>query len=213
MCFLLCRRCHKVESSSLLQREFRFKHPGDRKELVDKAVRFYKRFSRKTVMLSDGRVVYFAPDLRAKTERGLSNDDAWAEYAIHAVTSSGGKIDGKDYNERLFNRTKAASIWRIENVLKAEHCALENTPNRVNRIAFYGKDDSGRTMRIVTKLDDAGNIYADLSEITVLTGIQKNKIPPLLPLGEVVKTAWERGVVPTVNDNNISKYSAVGKLS
>lgn len=182
--------------------EYRFKSESDRKNIISQSVKFYNQFSRKTVMLSDGRVVYFAPDPRAR-KRGLTNEEAWAEYAIHAVTSSGKKLDGKDYRERLFNVTKANSMSRIDKVLKDELCSLENANDRDARIAFYGRDSSGKTMKIVARFDDSGNIYADLSEITILTGINENKIPPPKPLEEVVRQAWERGVVPAADDGII----------
>ena len=187
--------------------DYRFKRPGDRTELVNQAVRFFRRFSTKTVMLSDGRCVYFVPDARSRA-RGLSNEQAWAEYAIHAVTSSGSKPEGKGYHERLFNPTKAASLWRIENVLKAERCAGGDRDGVHDRVEFYGKDSSGKVMRIVTRFDEAGNIYADLAEVTILTGGKEKNLPPLKSLREVVEAAQERDALPTANANSVSNRGA-----
>ena len=94
-------------------------------------------------------------------------------------------------------------IWRIENVLKAEHCFGGDRNGKLDRIEFYGRDDSGKMMRVITKFDEAGNIYADLSEVTVLTGVRKNNLPPLMSLREVVEAAQERDALPTANRSNI----------
>ena len=191
--------------AGLPEKEYRFKKPDDRKRLVADAVKFYKRFSQKTVMLSDGRCVYFVPDARAKNERGLSNEEAWAEYAIHAVTSSGERLEGKDYNERLYNRTKAANIWRIENILKAERCeAQDATEGRGAGIAFYGRGVDGKTIKIITRLDEADNIYADLSEITVVNERKRKELPPRRPPAEVVGAVRKGGDLLTGDRDSIA---------
>lgn len=182
----------KIEKG-LVERDYRFKSEEDRKRLVRDAVRFYKRFSQKTIMLSDGRIVYFVPDSRAKNERGLNNDEAWAEYAIHAVTSSGEKIEGKQYSERLYNHTKAENIWRLEGIIKAERCEakIDRNPDR-DGVIFYGRGVDGKTIQIITRLDDAGNVYADLTEVTVINGGKRKELPPPKPLTEVVRTVANR---------------------
>ena len=188
--------------------EYRFKNAEDRSRLVRGAVKFYKRFAQKTVMLSDGRCVYFVPDARAR-ERGLTNEEAWAEYAIHAVTSSGKPLEGKGYNERLYNATKAQNIWRIENILKAERCEaiIEDDPQR-DSIVFFGRGVKGDVVRIVTRLDERGNVYADLAEVTMLSGGKMKKLPPRKPLTEVVETVVnrrQRGGLLTADAESISK--------
>ena len=188
--------------------EYRFKNAEDRSRLVRGAVKFYKRFAQKTVMLSDGRCVYFVPDARAR-ERGLTNEEAWAEYAIHAVTSSGKPLDGKGYNERLYNASKAQNIWRIENILKAERCEaiVENDPQR-DSVVFFGRGIKGDVVRIVTRLDERGNVYADLSEVTMLNGGKMKKLPPRKPLTEVVETVVnrrQRGGLLTADAQSISQ--------
>lgn len=189
--------------------EFRFKKPEDKSRLVSEAVRFYKRFSQKIVMLSDGRCVYFVPDARAKAERGLTNDEAWAEYAIHAVTSSGQKIPGKSWNERLYNKTKAANIWRIENILKAERCKVQED-SRDGRfgIEFYGRGIDGKTIRIVTRPDESGNIYTDLTEVTILGSGKERNLPPRKPLAEVVGAAQYRGGLLTDDNESLPQNAA-----
>ena len=193
--------------------EYRFKNAEDRVRLVKGAVKFYKRFAQKTVMLSDGRCVYFVPDERART-RGLSNEEAWAEYAIHAVTSSGKPLEGKGYNERLYNATKAQNIWRIENILKAERCEaiVEDDPQR-DSIVFFGRGVKGDVVRIVTRLDERGNVYADLAEVTMLSGGKMKKLPPRKPLTEVVETVVnrrQRGGLLTADAESISQDGADG---
>ena len=177
--------------------------------LVKNAVRFYKRFSQKTIMLSDGRVVYFVPDARSKVERGLNNDEAWAEYAIHAVTSSGEKTDGKPYAERLYNRTKAANIWKLEDIIKAERCEakIDENPER-DGVIFYGRGVDGKAIQIITRLDEKGNIYADLTEVTVVDAGRRKNLPPRRPLTEVVRTVAnrrQRGGLLTADRDSVSQ--------
>lgn len=198
----------------LPEKEYRFKKPEDRANLVKAAVKFYKRFARKTVMLSDGRCVYFVPDARSR-ERGLGNEEAWAEYAIHAVTSSGQKLDGKDYSERLYNATKAQNIWRIENILKAERCEakIDENPER-DAVIFFGRGVDNKIVQVITRLDERGNVYADLSEVTVLNGGKMKKLPPRKPLTEVVRTVAnrrQRGGLLTADADSISQRGAEGK--
>ena len=142
--------------------------------------------------LSDGRCAYFAPDIRAK-DRGVDNAMVWAEYAIHAVTSSGKRIPGKDYWERLFNPIKLENLERIEGILLKEDCfarMVEGHPER-DSIIFVGASKDGRRLEVVTRLDEFGNVDADLTEVTVV--VTRKKVleitePPPMPLAEVVKT-------------------------
>jgi len=199
----------KIEDG-LPEGEYRFKNAEDRARLVKGAVKFYKRFAQKTVMLSDGRCVYFVPDERARA-RGLSNEEAWAEYAIHAVTSSGQKLEGKEYAERLYNATKAQNIWRIENILKAERCEVqEDARDGRYGIEFYGRGVDGKIIRIITRLDEKGNIYADLTEVTVLGGGKKKTLPPRKPLAEVVGAAQYRGGLLTGDADSVANRGAEG---
>lgn len=73
--------------------EYVFKRPEDRQAAIAGARRFFAEFSRKIIVLSDGRCVYFAPDPRAKA-RNADNAVSWAEYAFHAVSSSGRLMPG-----------------------------------------------------------------------------------------------------------------------
>lgn len=189
--------------------EYRFRNADERKMIVKGALEFYKRFSQKTVFLSDGRCVYFVPDARAR-DRGLTNEEAWAEYAIHAVTSSGRKLEGKEYSERLYNETKRKNIWRIEDILKAERCELqEPTMDRSPGIVFYGKGVDGKVVRIITRMDEANNIYADLAEVTIVNVRGKKGMPPHKPLAEVVGAAQYRGGLPTDDAESLTQ----GKLA
>lgn len=191
--------------TGLPEGEYRFRNADERKKIVKGALEFYKRFSQKTVFLSDGRCVYFVPDARAR-DRGLTNEEAWAEYAIHAVTSSGRKLEGKEYSERLYNEAKRKNIWRIENILKAERCELQKaTGDRDPRIVFYGRGVDGKTIGIITNLDEADNIYADLTEVTVVNARKKTKLPPHKPLAEVVGAVRNRGGLPTDDAQSLSQ--------
>lgn len=64
--------------------DFRFRDETERLAVRDGARRFFSKFARKIIELSDGRCVYFAPDVRAKA-RGVDNAMAWAagRIALH----------------------------------------------------------------------------------------------------------------------------------
>ena len=172
--------------------DYRFKDESERLAVRDGARRFFNEFARKVIELSDGRCVYFAPDIRAKA-RGVDNAMAWAEYAIHAVTSSGKPISGKDYWERLFNQTKLENLDVIEQIIRKEDCfaRIANGHPERDSIIFVGASKVGRRLEIVTRLDEYGNVEADLTEVTVVVTRKKCPEitePPPMPLAEVVKT-------------------------
>ena len=126
--------------------DYRFRAPDERLQVQDGAMRFFREFAAKVIELSDGRCVYFAPDIRARS-RGIDNAMAWAEYAIHAVTSSGRRIAGKDYWERLFNPTKLESLDVIEQIIRREDCFAKVNDGHPERdcIIFVGTArDGGR---------------------------------------------------------------------
>ena len=172
--------------------DYRFKDDAELMAVKEGARRFFDQFANKVVELSDGRCAYFAPDIRAK-DRGVDNAMAWAEYAIHAVTSSGKRIPGKDYWERLFNPIKLENLERIEGILLKEDCfarMVDGHPER-DSIIFVGASKDGRRLEVVTRLDEFGNVDADLTEVTVV--VTRKKVPeitepPPMPLAEVVKT-------------------------
>lgn len=49
--------------------DYRFKNADERLQVLEGALRFFREFSSKVIELSDGRCVYFAPDVRARTLR------------------------------------------------------------------------------------------------------------------------------------------------
>ena len=170
--------------------DYRFRGADDRLQVAEGALRFFREFSSKVIELSDGRCVYFAPDTRARS-RGVDNAMAWAEYAIHAVTSSGRRIVGKDYWERLFNPVKLESLDLIEAIIRREDCFATVNDGHPERdcIIFVGASNDGRRLEIVTRLDEFGNVNADLTEVTVVVTRKKGETtnPPSRPLTEVVE--------------------------
>ncbi len=148
---------------------------------------FFDEYSKKIITLSDGRHVYFTPDER-NLDRGLSKSESWATYCIHAVTHGGERVKKTTFNTRVWSPRKAENMMRIESIIAEENCRarLDKNPEK-DRVIFVGKDLSGERIDIVTKLDEYGNIDADLTEITaVMTG---GKMPPLdnEPLTEAVR--------------------------
>ncbi len=160
---------------------------SEKLEIAIAARVFFDEYSKKIITLSDGRHVYFTPDER-NLDRGLSKSESWATYCIHAVTHGGERVKKTTFNTRVWSPQKAENMMRIESIIAEENCRarLDKNPER-DRVIFVGKDLSGERIDIITKLDEYGNIDADLTEITaVMTG---GKMPPLDndPLTEAVR--------------------------
>lgn len=178
--------------AKLASGEYKFKRDGGREVMREGAIRFFREFARRIVQLSDGRCVYFTPDDRAR-KRNSNNAFSWAEYAVHAVTSSGRLLEGKDYRERLYNRHKAEGIDALENIIHNEHCMyrLIDAHPENDAVLFVGADSDGARMEVATRLDAFGNANANLAEVTVIAMRKKdNRNPPpkSRPLAEVVET-------------------------
>ncbi|MBQ7177387.1 MAG: hypothetical protein IJS08_08235, partial [Victivallales bacterium] len=184
---------------------YRFKD-NDKNSIVSKAVEFFDKYAHKSIPLSNGRCVYFYPDKRAFERLDGDNLTAWTEYAIHAVTSSGRKLPGNDFAERLYNPTKADNLDRIETVIRGENvfAKLDNGNPERDAVIFVGQTNDGKRMEVITRLDDYGNVHADLSEVTVLTTKSKKDSPQTRPLSEVVETVAQHqaaGFSPTTKTN------------
>ena len=191
--------------------EYRFKGADGRSAMRDGAIRFFREFSRKIVQLSDGRCVYFTPDERAR-RRNEDNAVSWAEYSVHAVTSSGKLLDGKDYRERLYNVHKAEGLGMLEGIIRDENCMyrLIDAHPENDAVLFVGSDSGDARMEVVTRLDAFGNADANLAEVTVIaTHRRKKGIPPSTirrPLTEVVETVAKHqaaGFSPSTTKSSI----------
>ena len=184
----------------LAKGEYRFKGAGGREAMRDGAIRFFREFSRRIVQLSDGRCVYFTPDERAR-KRNSDNAVSWAEYAVHSVTNGGNRLPGKTYNERWLNYHKIASFNVLEPTLLLEKCVVRRNENaRYDAIMFVGDDVLGRVVSVVTRLDDFGNIDANLTEVTFEASSKRvKKAPRLMPLAEAVETVVHRQVAAGSN--------------
>ena len=197
--------------------DYRFRVADERLQVQDGALRFFREFAAKVIELSDGRCVYFAPDIRAR-RRGIDNAMAWAEYAIHAVTSSGRRIADKGYWERLFNPTKLESLDVIEQIIRREDCFAKVNDGHPERdcIIFVGTAGDGRRLEIVTRLDEFGNVNADLTEVTVVVTRKKGEreTPPSTPLTEVVEAVAQHqaaGFSPSTDVSSIANGSDADK--
>jgi len=183
--------------------EYRLKHPEDKQKIIDGAERFFSEFANKKIPLSNGRVAYFMPDKQAFA-RGEAA--AWAEYCMHQVTSGGQIIPGKDYTERLFNHTKLENLDLIEPIIKQEVVFFnlnDKNPTK-DSISFVGKTHDQKRMDIITRLDDYGNINANLTEVTFLGKGKDDETPPPKPLTEAVETVARHqaaGLSPSTKDN------------
>ena len=170
--------------------EYRFRKDGERELALSAARRFFDEFARKIIRLSDGRCVYFAPDARAKGRNGGDLSRCWAEYAFHAVSNGGGRVAGKQYNERWYNSHKAVNLNQIVETLRLEQCFVRLRKDaRSDSILFAGRLLSGMAFDVVTRLDEFGNVEANLTEVTFeATTRSEKKLPRLVPLVEAVQT-------------------------
>ena len=75
----------------IADKRIRIKKAGDDKRIKSAALRFFMQFVNKVIPVDNReRNVYFSPDPRTISRKETkSRINAWAEYAIHAVTSSG----------------------------------------------------------------------------------------------------------------------------
>ena len=194
--------------------EYRFKRVEDQELALAGARNFFDEFSRKIVQLSDGRCVYFAPDARSKERNANDLSRCWAEYAFHAVSSGGRRIEGKDYNERWYNSHKAVNLNQIVETLQREQCFVRLKKDaRADSILFAGQLLSGMVFDVITRIDEFGNVEANLTEVTFeATTRSEKKLPRLVPLVEAVQTVVHHqttaGSYPS-NANNISNFGSV----
>ena len=170
--------------------EYRFKRDHEKELAFNGAKRFFDEFSRKIITLSDGRCVYFAPDPRSVSRNDGNLSRCWAEYAFHAVSNGGRRLVGKDYNERWYHPHKAANFGRLEETLKKEHCFVRLRDNATNDSILFGGDTlAGLSFDVVTRLDEFGNMDANLTEVTFeVVSRGEKKLPRLVPLTEAVRT-------------------------
>ena len=205
--------------------EYVFKRAEDRQAAMAGARRFFAEFSQKIIVLSDGRCVYFAPDPRAK-KRNADNAVSWAEYAFHAVSSSGRLMPGSTtLRERLYNHNKVENLGEIERIIREEHgiFRLIDAHPENDAIIFVGTDAKGGRMEVVSRLDEYGNADANLGEVTVVVRHKgKKECPPpnFRPLTEVVEAVAKHQAagfspsttqsmipqsVPAVNEASVAK--------
>jgi len=173
-----------------LSGDIKLGNEGEKLQIAIAANEFFKAYSDKVVMLSDGRCAYFAPDTRNR-ERGHSNAECWAIYCVHAVTHGGKKVKGQSWDERIWSPEKTESMMLIEQALKDERCRAivnDSDPSR-DRVLFIGRSADGTRMDVMTSLDEYGNINADLTEVTVVMGggnVPSTDYSPLTRAVEVV---------------------------
>lgn len=198
--------------------EYRFRRENERDLAIAGARRFFAEFSKKIVELSDGRCVYFAPDSRAR-RRNADNAVSWAEYAFHAVSSSGRLLSGNTFRERLYNENKVKGLSYIESILKAEQCfyRLIDAHPENDAILFVGYDGNCGRLEVVTRLDRYGNAEANLGEVTVIAirkGGKRSPPPNIRPLTEVVETVAKHqaaGFSPSTTGDKIPNNFAERK--
>ena len=187
----------KLVDEKVAAGECRFNRGAERVAAIKGAKKFFDQFARKIVQLSDGRCVYFVPDARAKN-RNKDNARSWAEYAFHAVSNGGARIQGKGYNERLYNPHKAANFNLIETTLRSERCYVRlDSDSRYDAIMFDGGVVLGLAFQVVARLDVCGNIEANLTEVTFTSSSKRvRKTPRLVALAEAVQAVVHHQTTP-----------------
>ena len=160
------------------------------------ALAFFRYAFGRIVPLPDDRYLYFCPDPRSRA-RGVSNAEAWAEYAIHGATNGTGvPVPGKPWNGRAHNPHKRENLDRIEPTVRGNACVV-NTKlfgdgSRIPiSISFLGETHSGTNLEVVVRLDDGGNARADVFAVTFeasakgrskLAREREKETPRLMPL-------------------------------
>ena len=152
------------------------------------ALAFFRYAFGRIVPLPDDRYLYFCPDPRSRA-RGVSNAEAWAEYAIHGAThGTGFPVPGKPWNGRAHNPHKAENLDRIVRMVRANECL----PNPSGSISFLGATKCGRHLELVVRLDESANARADVFVVTFEASSKKARIlkiemSRLMPLAEAAK--------------------------
>lgn len=189
--------------------EYRFKRVEDQPLARAGARRFFDEFSRKIIQLSDGRYVYFSPDVRSRIRNGSDLSRCWAEYAFHAVSNGGSRIEGKEYNERWYNSSKAVNLNQIVVTLQQEKCFVRLRKDaRIDSILFAGQVVSGMTFDVITRLDEYGNVEANLTEVTFEAKTRgEKKLPRLVPLAEAVQAVVHHQNTAGSNPQNIGSVA------
>ena len=207
----------RLVNEKISSHEYRFKRVEDQELALAGAQRFFDEFSRKIVQLSDGRCVYFAPDARSKERNANDLSRCWAEYAFHAVSSSGKMLEGRNYRERIFNVDKLNNVKAIDVIVAEEHCMfrlIDDHPEN-DAVIFIGRDEMNGRVEVITRLDEYGNAKANLGEVTVIVQHSRKKpMPPpkFRPLTEVVEAVAKHqaaGFSPSTTANNISNFGFV----
>lgn len=199
----------KLVAEKTLAGDYRFRRSEEKELALSGARRFFNEFAKKIVELSDGRCVYFAPDARSKTRNGNDLSRCWAEYAFHAVSSSGRMIPGKDYPERWFSKDKMASMDHIVPILQSEVCGaiLIDKQRSKDAVAFLGESaDARKRIQIITRVDYDGPGMHNLAEVTVLLMNARKNAPPIKLLSEVVESVERHqgaGYLPSTTTGNI----------
>ena len=185
-----CVALEKLVAEKSKTGEYLFEKQEDKEKAIVAAKAFFDGYSRKLVELSDGRCVYFAPDLRSKM-RHADISACWAEYAFHAVSSGGDKIPGKNYNYRKYSEYKVVNTDLIEDTLKSERCVpvLRDKPI-LDSVKFFGSAHLGGLFDVVVRLDECGNANANMTEVTFEASTKRGqkKLPQLVSLAEAIRT-------------------------
>lgn len=150
---------------------------GESMETISRdAKRVIEEFSQKRIPLSTGKALYFAPDRRTIDAYGGDMATAWAEYALHLVTHRGKTKDGKVV--RFFDEKNLSAILpNIQDIVNEDRVICTDN----GRIVFYGKYSEGdsvsrsRYAKLVTEMDESGNISCDLRYITGI--LQRGTLP------------------------------------
>ncbi len=177
---------------------------GERLAAKIAAQEFFKKYAKMKIQLSTGAVLFFAPDEATLERNGGDTSAAWAEYALHQVTSNQTDKGGKNY--RAYNKSKVEVVNPI-----LEKIVLEDKAevNKNGNVIFYSQVEEKAFAQVIAKPLEDGNYRADLSDVTSV--YTKGKVPDKLnPLVEVVDKDDLGGVFTSKSTPRIIPYFGRG---
>lgn len=152
----------------------------------ESALDFFSRYARSVIPLSTGARMCFIPPRKMSERNKGDTTNAWAEYAIHAVTNDCKDSEGKHY--RRYAKKKVLEVLpRIAEVVGNDLCEYLKARDAV---VFYKRLDKG-VAKVLARPIEGGNISADLSEVT---GVYTSKTRLPVNLDTLEKTAEAGGV-------------------
>ena len=180
----------------------------DERELIIRdALRFYEEHKDMRLPLSNGGVMYFAPSPQTVERYGGDEVAAWAEYAVHNVSSNNTEKGGKNY--RTYTKKKVEIVTPLIPEIVADDKTIVNR----NRAVFFKQINETHIARLVAQPEN-GNLRLDDDFVEVTASYLDKKIPDTtMPLvraiaewtarGDTTNSATDKSnILPTADNAN-----------